>query len=96
VITQVCHQRPESCNPADLVQKHHITLTVSCLQFISVVSVKKNSADAPFVGLTFLFLCLSLREQVVEGVVERLVWTIDDRSPIRDDCKSQRKVTLNI
>ena len=95
MVAQVSHQGPEAGDPAYFVQKHHVAQTVGRLQLIGVVSVEENPVYPPLVALSFALLGLALSQQVIEGIVERFVWAVDDGSPVGYDCQSKGKVALN-
>jgi hypothetical protein len=52
-------------------------------KLIGVISIKHETVDSPFMSpLTALLLLLTHGKEIVKGIVERLVGSIDDWSPV--------------
>lgn len=70
-------------------------MTVVGLKIVGIVSIENETIDTPLVIRTHLLLLDSFSENVVEGVIQRLVGFFDDGSPIRNYRKSERQIPLN-
>lgn len=96
MVASIDENRPKSGYSCNFIQEEQIHLAMICLQIVSIVSVENQAIDAPImITLSLLFFFLSLSEYVVQGIIKWLIRFLNDRSPIRNDCESERHCFLH-